>query len=356
MDNLQTTQPLDDTAAWELLNAQEVQTSGTLGYGWQKTSRKQYRDILRHINVTSFSQLEVFHRCPRKFLMAKQQAAVAPQETMVNVDFSFGHAVGAGVQSYIAYRDAQRAMLSCVLAWNAEMDAEIKKTRKSLHNAMIAVEKFIAGYESGEILDDWEILQLPAIGPAVETSFSVHCNNGFKHYCHMDLGLRNRRTGRVGVCDVKTSGFDEPEEAIYGNSGQSLSYSIMLQRALEGEEIVNYDVMYLVYSTPEREWHLLEFSKSILDQAEYIKDLLLTHEQIRTYNELRFFPKRGNACFDFKRRCEFYGECNLVADEPLPEIAQEVEAEPPDYIIALEEVIENLKAKKQQLMQRTHGS
>lgn len=336
-----------DTIAWEILSQETVQTSATT---WTKTSRKEYREILRHLNVTSYSQLEEFHRCPRKFFIQKQQAGLSlPQiETAPNVDFAFGHSVGAGVQSYVAYRDTDKAMLSTVLAWNAGISDNIKRTKKSLYSAMIAVEKFIAGYEAGELLEDWEILRLPGGEPALETRFSVHCNNGFKHYCHMDLGLRNRQSGRVGVCDVKTTGFDQPEEAIYGNSDQSLSYSIMLQRALEGEDIVNYDVMYLVYSSPEREWNLLEFPKTLLDQAEYIKDLLLTQEQIRTYNDLRFFPKRGQACFDFKRRCEFYGECNLVNDEPLPEIEQDREAEPPDFVIDLGEVIENLKARKKE--------
>lgn len=332
-----------DNALLELLDNETVQTSASITHG--DTSARPYREILRHLNVTSFSQLEVFQRCPRKFQMQKQNAA---RNTMLdfsqNVDFAFGHAVGAGIQNYLITRDIEVACFNAMLAWNADWTAEIPKKRKNLWGALLAVEKFAATVIDGT-LEDWELLILPNGKPAIEVSFSFHCGNGFKHYAHMDIALRNKRTRQIAVMDCKTTGMTEPEEAIYSNSTQALSYAIMLETVLQ-EDIVDYDVMYLVYSSTDREWHNLVFTKSSLDQAEFIKDLLLTQDMIKTYNEVGFFPKRGNACYEFFRRCEYYGECNLVSDEPLPIMEDDVEAEKADYVITLTSVVETLKEKR----------
>jgi hypothetical protein len=331
--------------AWEALDATTVQNSSSLSTH-AATAQRDYKQLLKYLNVTSFSQLDVFNRCPRKFQMGKERAAFTHGSPglELNVDFAFGHAVGAGIQNYLISKDRDIALLNCILGWSAGFYAAIPKKLKNLTSAMIAVEKFI-DIVLPDQLDDWELLILPSGKPAIEVSFSFHCGNGFKHYCHMDIALRNKRTKKIMVVDCKTTGFDSPEESLYANSTQALSYAIMLETALP-EELLSYDVMYLVYSSTEREWTPLSFTKAVLDQAEFVKDLLITHDLIRTYNDARFFPKRGNACYEYFRRCEFYGECNLTADERLPELADEDEAEKTDYTVDLQSVINNLRNRR----------
>ena len=60
---------------------------------------------------------------------------------------------------------------------------------------------------------------------------------------------------------------------------------------------------------------------------------------MQTYETIRFYPKRGESCYDFRTRCEFFGECDLVPSDKLPILAAELEAENPDYIISLDSVI-----------------
>lgn len=339
----------DLDAAMSLLEQESVQTSASLT-SHQATAQRDYQKILRSVNVTSFSQLETFYRCPRKFQMQKERAAnaslarIEPQ----NVDFAFGHAVGAGIQNFLAYGDLDGALFAATMAWRAEFFAEIPKKRKNLWGALIAVEKFALSFRPDH-LSDWDLLVLPNGKPAIEVSFSFHCGeNGFKHYCHMDLALRNRVTKRLMVVDCKTTGSLQAEPASYANSSQALSYAIMLETCMP-DEFVDYDVMYLVYSSSDREWTPLVFTKSVLEQAEWIKDILLTQDLIRTYNDVGFFPKRGAACFDFFRRCEFFGECNLTSDTPLPWLPEEEEAEKPDYVVDLATVVEKLKERKKSL-------
>jgi hypothetical protein len=286
------------------------------------------------------------HACPRKFYLNKWRATQpgGAIQLQANIDFAFGHAVGAGVQNWLMTRNMNQALFACIMAWSAEFTASIDKKKKNLHSAMLAVEIFAQSFEP-QSLDEWELLILPNGKPAIEVGFSFHCGNGFKHYGHMDIALRNKFSKKIRVIDCKTTGGD-PEEANYANSTQALSYAVMLEACLP-DELIDYEVGYLVFSSENREWHLLPFTKRVADQAEFVKDLLLTQDMIRTYNEIGFFPKRGNACFSYFRRCEYFGECDIVRSEQLPELAEEAEAEKPDYVIDLSVVIEQLRMRKQ---------
>lgn len=338
---------MDDTTlqdAWALLEATTVQTSSNSPLTHKATSKKDYGKLLKYRNVTSYSQLEVLYRCPRKFQLAKERAAFQVGHTQgQNIDFAFGHAVGAGIQHYLATKDLPQSWLNAMLAWSADWEAEIAKKRKNLWSALVAVEKFIHFWR--DCLDEWELLVLPNGKPAIEVSISLHCNEGFKHYMHIDIVMRNKRTGKIAVWDAKTTGFVDAEEALYANSSQALGYAIGLQAAL-GHEVFDYEVYYLVYSSTDREWTLLPFEKQYLESAEFVKDLVITQDMITNYDEMHFYPKRGAACYDFFRRCEYFGECNLTADERLPVLADDAEAEPTDYVVSLQSVIEDLKARR----------
>lgn len=311
---------------------------------YKSTSQKDYAPLLRHFNVTSFSQQGALHACPRKFFKMKERAFLYGNSSdSLNVDFAFGHAVGAGVQHYIKTRNEDYSLLHAMLAWRAEFEAAIPKRRKNLWGALYAVRKFILD-KAPSFFEEWEILVLPNGKAAIELSFSFHCGNGFKHYGHLDIVLRNRRTGMLMVVDCKTLGLDQAEPALYSNSTQALSYAVMLNTVMPG--IVDYDVMYLVYCTTSREWVEIPCSKTALDQAEWIKDILLDQDMIKTYHELRFFPKRGESCFDYFRRCEFYGECDKIEVDKLPALPDAEEAEQTDYTIDLSAVIESQRRSK----------
>jgi hypothetical protein len=278
------------TTALTILSQETVQTSSDTA---KKVAGKDYAQVLKHGNITSYSQLEIFHKCPRKFLLVKEQAAfgvTAEIEREANIDFVFGHAVGSGVQNFMETQNAVEANLQAILAWKCDFFETKPKANKSIWEATLAVDKFIAS----DLLDDWELLYLPNGKPAIEVAFVLDCGNGFFHHCHADFILRHKYNKQVMVGDAKTSGFREIEEAIYANSSQALSYGLLLPAILP-EEIHTYEVLYLVYSSVSREWRTLFFVKSMLEQAEYIKDLLLTQQAIKTYQDVGFFPKRGAA-------------------------------------------------------------
>jgi hypothetical protein len=329
----------------ELLDGVVIQTSADLSV-YSSTADKKYDQLMKCWNVTSYSQRQLLHACPRKYQLAMHEAAQAeeklPQEP--NLDFTFGHAVGAGVQSWLLDGNLAAATLNAMMAWRAPFDARSPKKRKSLWEAVRAIELFADWWQSSELGDEWELARLPNGKPAIELAFSLHARSGFKDYGHIDIVLRNRRTGRYAVLELKTTS-GAADEAQYANSDQATGYSLMLPTIWEG--IQDYTVYYCVFESTGSRWQVMPFDKTVRDRAEWIKSLLLDHSAVATYEDIGFYPKRGGSCFNFRRRCTYFGTCNMVPDGKLPALPDSEEAEPVDAVILLEDVIAELKAEKE---------
>lgn len=323
----------DDAIAMALLEKEEVQTSATYGL----TANKEYHELVRYRNVTSYSQLLDLHSCPRRFHLKKHYAGSMDLED--NVDFLFGHAVGAGVQSLWNLKNPQEnlhvALFNSAMAWNGPFDLRVAKKKKSIWEAGIAVEKFLPYIT--ETMDDWEVIALPNGKPGIEISFALDCNNGYKHYGHLDVVCRNRRNGVIAVIELKTTGLKNAEEAVYANSSQALGYSIILDTLFPG--LTSYEVFHFIYSSTDREWTPMPFTKTMSHKAEWIRDTILDHAMLDTYNRMGFYPKRGESCFNYFRRCEFFGTCNVVPNKQLDELPAGADAEVVDFHLNLREVI-----------------
>ncbi len=319
----------------------------------ERTSKKDYRAAYAYINITSYSQRTVLHECPRSFQIMKVPAPdVEPgpntasrydASATVNVHFLFGHSVGAGIQTYLVTRDKNKALFAAILSWKADLDVELPKKSKSSLYAFLAVEKFIHWWEvESKLADEWEVATMND-RPATEITFLLDTENGYYHVGHIDIVLRHKSDGRLMVVELKTTGFKLVDEASYGNSDQSLGYSLILDKIAESLDTTStFEVLYLVYSTPERKLIPLPFTKSRTDRMEWLQDLLLDHSTIATYKKLSFFPKRGESCFSFSRRCPHYGTCDMrsVRKTNFKEFSLERDSlpEPVDFIFKLSDL------------------
>jgi len=274
------------------------------------------------------------HACPRKFQHIKARAASGGGQ-LSNVDFAFGHSVGSGVQALLASNfDMAAGIFNGFLAWRIPYEAALDKKKKSIWQATLAIQKYAAFH--AEALDDWQVWTLPSGKPAIELSFSVDFENGYKHYCHIDCILENKYTHKLAIQENKTDGFKDIEEAKYANSSQALSYAVLIDQLRED---TSYEVFYCVYSTVAQEWQLLPFTKSISHKAEWINDVLLDHAALSTYHQLDFYPKRGESCYNYMRRCEFFGVCNLTSSlRAAKELPREQEAERVDFAFTISEI------------------
>lgn len=291
------------------------------------TADKAYRKLTAHGNVTSYSLLEQLHKCPRLFELNKLQAnAEIPLDTNTpNLDFSFGHAVGAGIQTYAAVGNLMAAQFAGFLAWRAPHDAEKFDKRgghtgKSIAHAMYAIEQFARFWD--EQLSDWEVVTLPNGKHATELSFAVDMQNGMFHFGHIDTVLIHKTLRQLAVWEGKTTTLENVDEASYANSNQALGYSVVVDaiaQQLEGVSGTDYEVLYVVYSSKSRNFQLLPFGKTRSQRAEWLQDTLLDHANISTYQRIKFYPKRGESCVNkFGRTCEWFGTCTMQTESLFP--------------------------------------
>lgn len=269
-----------------------------------------YKTSYRFINITSHSQrAESLHSCPRKFQQLKIPRAEI-SDFIGNIDFTFGHCLGALCQTYACTSDELQSFYAGFLAWNLDLTDSHEKKQKSFYLAYLALHKFIPIWQE-LYAAGWRVATFRG-RQASEVSFWIDCENGYYHAGHMDLVLQHSISGAYMVTDIKSTSLREPDEAMYGNSGQGLGYSIVVDAVAQvAEGVSSFDVLYLCYSTTTRKWYQIPFKKQRAERAEWLQDLLLDHTTINTYRKLRFFPKRGNACWSFSRRCQYYGICDL---------------------------------------------
>lgn len=314
-----------------------------INLSFKDTSNKSYNKLQQWRNVTSYSMLAELHACPRKFQLIKARAAEG-REQAANVDFAFGHAVGSGVQAWLASNgDMTAAIFNGFMAWQVPYTAAIENKKKSIWQATQAIMSYATFHQ--DQLDEWQVWVLPNGKPAIELSFSIDFENGYKHYCHVDVILQHKITGKLAVQENKTSGFKTIEPAVYANSSQALSYAVLIDQLVDD---TSFEVFYAVYSTVSEEWQLLPFTKSTSLKAEWINDVLLDHAALSTYDQLGFYPKRGESCFNFMRRCEFFGSCNLTSHLSHPaNLPQDQEAERVDFAFTISAIRAKQHARNQ---------
>lgn len=265
----------------------------------------------------SYSSLLTLHSCPRKFQLDRLQAPQPELDTGSSVTFAYGHAVGAGIQFALDSTLSQdQVIFQTYLAWDADLADENPKQNKTFWEALAAVQKFIEMRERN-FLKGWQLVWHPdsqgVMKPAVELSFLIHLPNGYKYRGFVDAVLQHETTGEIMVLECKTTSANSLNAATYKNSAQAIGYSIVLDHLFP--EASSYDVLYLVYKTKSREYEMLPFTKSYLQRALWIRELLLDLDIITLYEAAEIYPMRGESCYNFYRECEYLLTCTLATEK-----------------------------------------
>jgi hypothetical protein len=279
------------------------------------------------------------------------QADAGTVERVSSPTFAFGHAVGAGVATYDKTLDLRQAIWAAFLAWDIDLLVEelkgTRKTGKSFYEAIWALYAWREFHKEQTTLSEYEVIN-------IEANITVDFEDGHFYVGHIDELLRHKETGQFLVKENKTTGLTNVDPALYSNSDQALSYAIPVDM-LGGTE---YGVLYTVYSSGKQEWQQFTFIKSANKKAEWIQDQLLQHQQLEAWEELNFFPKRGSACMNFMRRCEYYETCDLSSTTVFGKRFDELETgcinkiraiEPVDYFTTLTEIVNRQKEKLNEL-------
>lgn len=285
------------------------------------------------LKLLSHSSRTLLNKCPRKYQLYRMSAEVQELEETLDiaqkVTFAYGSAVGVGVQSCLEGKTEQQIYLDTFLSWDTDLLHEnVKKHNKSFWLAMFAVQKFIDIKAKG-FLEDYDLVYyLPQesekddpLIPAVELAFQILLPDGFIYRGFIDAVLKHKVSGEVLVLECKTSsGNTNP--AMFKNSGQALGYSVVLDILFP--ELSSYTVLYLVYETKNYVYKELPFTKSLLQRALWLQELMLDTEVIKLYSSYHTYPMQGSSCFDFFRDCEYLGLCTLPTHRLTKPLTQDI--------------------------------
>jgi len=307
-------------------------------------------EIDPRLKLLSHSSRTTLHKCPRKYqlyrLSATQVAMADQKEVEQGVTFAYGKAVGIGVQSTMEDKTDDQIYLDTFLEWDTGLLDENPKQKKSFWLAIWAVQKFMVLRTQG-FLDEYELVYYQG-KPAVELSFQIVLPNGYKYRGFVDAVLRHKVTGEIMVLENKTSS-GTANSAMFKNSGQALGYSVVLDILFP--EMSSYIVLYLVYETKTMEYVELPFTKSLLQRALWLQELLIDTQLVTLYDSFDTYPMHGEACYDFFRDCEYLGVCTLSTENQTKPLTQkildkiEIDSEAYDFNIDFYELVEAQVAK-----------
>jgi hypothetical protein len=271
----------------------------------------EYNGFDPRLKLLSYSSNLLLHKCPRKYQLYKLKAVDDDMDPEAasnqNLTFAFGHVVGEGIQDVMDGLSEETVIWKMFLNFHASLEDRNEKQNKSFYLAVAAIQRFMSLRSSG-FLEDYELLYYQG-KPAKELGFRIHLPNGFKYRGSVDAVLRNKTTGKILVLECKTSSTNTLHATQYKNSAQAVGYSVVLD--VIAPEVSSYEVLYLVYLTKDMTYEHLKFTKTYLQRATWIQELLLDVETIELYQRTGVFPMRGESCMDFYRDCEYLNQCNL---------------------------------------------
>ena len=301
-------------------------------------------EIDPRLQQLSYSSLLTLHACPRRFQLDKLKQDVDTEKEN-STTFAFGHLFGEGVQLAFQGLDESQIIWKLFLQWDLDLYAENEKAQESFWLGIWAIKKFLAMRAAG-FLEEWVLVYHNGI-PACELGFRITFPDSFKYRGFVDAVLRNKNDNRIAVLEVKTTGLNEIDEAVYKNSAQAIGYSIVLDAIFP--ELSSYEVLYLPYKKKVKEFELRPYTKSYLQRALWIQELLMDIETIKMYAGQGIYPMHGENCYHFYRQCEYFGTCTLSTNylvKPLSDaMAEKIASEEYTVELSLMDLLDSQLAK-----------
>lgn len=269
----------------------------------------------------SHSTLELLHGCERKFQKTKLlHNPTAREDYPATV---FGKAVGAGWQYYFLLRSlghpVKDALDSSIYVVWKEFWPVLEDDKRFQERAIMTMIRSVDFLE--RMLETWEIAFFNG-RPATELGFYLKIDARYNYVGYVDLVVKNRRSGRYAIVDVKTTSIrGEDLTAIYKFSDQCLGYSIVLDKIV-GEGLTEYDVTYWVCQLPGTKEELYlprckdyTFPKTLKDRFDWFLKIYLDVNYIRGLENLDAYPKRGSHCMAWNKTCQFFNSCQFISGD-----------------------------------------
>jgi len=266
------------------------------------------------IRQLSYSSMLSLHTCPRKYELYKKRTTSRLEQTQrQSITFAFGHAVGEAIQLALENVSEKEIIWRMFCNWDTDILAEDTKGQKSFWGAVIALKRFLSLREQG-LLSEYELVYHKG-KPACELSFCITFPDGFRYRGFVDAVLRHKNTNKILVLECKTTGSAALNPSKFKNSAQAIGYSVVLDVLFP--TLSSYDVLYLIYQTPTKDYISIPFTKTYLQRALWIRELLLDIEQIKSYEAAGIYPMHGENCYQYATETEkgtgvYSGECEYI--------------------------------------------
>ena len=306
-----------------------IEVLNSLGTNGMQPFSKE--EAVKFYSRLSYSSLGLFHTCPRKWQLSRFY-----KREPGDMHTAFGHAVGEAIASIAAGEALNAVIFRMFLSFEADL-LEPHKSKKSFALAVEAAASFKMLWDE-QLSMEWEVLFIDG-KPAAELGLRVQIGS-YTYRGFVDLVLRNKYTGEIAILENKTTGAKSAVEAMYGNSNQSLGYAVILDKIVP--DLSSYLVLHTVYTSFNGQWNVFPVHKSMVERANWLRDLIYTVRTLEMYQEDDNFPLEGSGCVSYGKQCGFYGVCNAPTEELVPVIPVYTEEDDSKYhySFTIEELLE----------------
>lgn len=306
------------------------------------------RDVVNDWLRVSYSSLNVFSTCARKFEFQK----LYPQRLRDRDQFAadVGKALHSAYQNYLIHGDMDQALWVLLQTYPYESEFMQPRDDRSLEAAVSTLEEML---DSVSMLE-WELMQIRrpstqaeieagvtdgVIVPAIEVPFEIRFKGltlpdgrGIAFVGFMDAVMRNLSTGLVRTLDIKTHRrFLQDATAKYRFDTQQVPYGIVLEH-IQGNPVDQFEVLYLdcFVDLAEPRVQLYNYLKDSVDVQEWLTNRVMQLQDIMRFAQMDYFPRTDGGCLQYNRPCYFLEACQsrdkdglidwmLMGEEPAPQ-------------------------------------
>lgn len=282
----------------------------------------------------SYSSLNVFDSCPRKFEFDK----FYPKKPRIfddNYAADVGTAIHAGYQHYLATHDRDESVwkflqvFPVIDEWNQPNDYRSLEAALSTLEEMFDSAKMLE-YELARIRRPNTAEELEAgltegvVVPATEVPFEIRfpgleippCGHfpdgaGISVIGYIDAIMQNLSTGMFRTLDIKTSRMKLIDATgKFKFDAQQVPYGIVVDHIAQGQ-VDSFEVLYLdcYVDLLEPTVQLYPFIKNRQHLQDWATNKLIQFRQIAGFAGSDYFPRTDGGCLFYNRPCRYLDPC-----------------------------------------------
>lgn len=282
----------------------------------------------------SYSSLNVFASCPRKFEFDKFYPK-RPRLQEDNYAADVGTSLHAGYQHYLANQDRDAATWAFMQHFPVAGEWSQPNDYRSFEAALSTLEEMFDSvkmleYELARIRRPNTPEELEAgltggvVVPAVEVPFEIRFSGltippcaafpdgaGIAVIGYMDALMLNLSNGLYRTLDIKTSRMKlNDATAKFKFDAQQVPYGIVVDHITQGE-VEAFEVLYLdcYVDLLEPSVQLYPFMKTREDLRDWATNKVIQFQNIARFAGQDYFPRTDGGCLFYNRPCRYLEPC-----------------------------------------------